>query len=126
MGRARAKAGRDAQTPRLAEIHVTAPAFLLEKATRLLPGENGELRAADGNRPTYPAAVERYLVKAFGARPARYRCCLPGGCAADRSGTARNARRTDLRLRASSDISSCVTSTRRSMRDLSRGDVVAP
>ena len=40
--------------------------MLLGKSIRLLPTEDGELRAADGDRPTDPAAVERYIAKAFG------------------------------------------------------------
>ncbi|MFL5286627.1 MAG: hypothetical protein ACJ8AW_38050 [Rhodopila sp.] len=67
IGREERKADRDADTPRLAEAHVTAPVLLLGKTIRLLPNEDGELRAADGDRPADPAAVERYLAKAFGA-----------------------------------------------------------
>jgi hypothetical protein len=33
---------------------------------RLLPTPDGELRAADGEQPADPAAVQRYLAKAFG------------------------------------------------------------
>nr|WP_294516063.1 hypothetical protein [uncultured Rhodopila sp.] len=76
IGREERKVDRDAETPLLAEIHLTAPAFLLGKTIRLLSDENGELRAADGDRPADPAAVERYLVKAFGARLADVRTAM--------------------------------------------------
>ena len=76
IGREERKADRDADTPRLAVARVTAPALLLGKTIRLLPDENGELRAADGDRPSDPAAVERYLVKAFGARRAEVRAAM--------------------------------------------------
>jgi hypothetical protein len=76
IGRDERTADRDAETPRLAEIHVTAPAFLLGKTIRLLPDDSGELRAADGDRPADPAAVERYIVKAFGARLAEVRTAM--------------------------------------------------
>jgi hypothetical protein len=76
IGREERTADRDAETPRLAEIHVTAPTFLLGKTIRLLPDENGELRAPDGDRPADPAAVERYLIKAFGARLAEVRTAM--------------------------------------------------
>jgi hypothetical protein len=76
IGREERTADRDAETPRLAEVHVTAPALLLGKTIRLLPDENGELRAADGDRPDDPGAVERYLVKAFGARLAEVRTAM--------------------------------------------------
>jgi hypothetical protein len=50
-----------------AERHsFTAPAVLLGKTIRLLPTTDGELRAADGEQPADPMAVQRYLVKAFG------------------------------------------------------------
>ena len=58
--------GRDAVTTRLAEVYVTAPVLLLGKTIRLLPTEDGELRAADINQPTAHTSVQRYLVKAFG------------------------------------------------------------
>jgi hypothetical protein len=57
---------RKSDTPRLREEHVTAPVFLLGKTVRLLPNADGELRAADGDQPNDPSAVERYLAKAFG------------------------------------------------------------
>jgi hypothetical protein len=38
----------------------------LGKTIRLLPTTDGELRAADGEQPADPAAVQRYLAKAFG------------------------------------------------------------
>ena len=55
---------------------MTAPEFLLGKTIRLLPDDNGELRAADGDRPADPAAVERYLARAFGARLAEVRTAI--------------------------------------------------
>ena len=45
IGREERKADRDADTPRLAVQHVTAPAVLLGKKISLLPNEDGELRA---------------------------------------------------------------------------------
>src|SRR5689334_17357148 len=42
----------------LAEVHVTAPVLLLGKTIRLLPNEDGELRAADGDQPADPADVQ--------------------------------------------------------------------
>ena len=53
----RERADRDKETPRLRETHVTAPVMLLGKEVRLLPTEEGELRAADGNQPADPAGV---------------------------------------------------------------------
>jgi hypothetical protein len=47
-------------------VHVTAPVFLLGKTIRLLPTTDGELRAADDDQPSNPAAVQRYLANAFG------------------------------------------------------------
>ena len=66
IGREERKADRDADTTRLRPDHVTAPAFLLGKAIRLLPTTDGELRAADGEQPADPVSVQRYLAKAFG------------------------------------------------------------
>jgi hypothetical protein len=40
--------------------------MLLGREIRLLPTEDGELRAADGDKPADPAGVQRYLAKAFG------------------------------------------------------------
>ena len=40
--------------------------LLLGKTNRLLPTEDGELRAADRDLPADAAAVARYLTKAFG------------------------------------------------------------
>lgn len=40
---------------------------------RLLVNANGELRAADGDRPTDPAIVRRYLANAFGDHLAEVR-----------------------------------------------------
>ena len=66
IGREERKADRDADTPRPRSDHVTAPVFLLGKTVRLLPTTDGELRAADGEQPADPVAVQRYLSKAFG------------------------------------------------------------
>jgi hypothetical protein len=66
IGREQSRADIAADTPRLRQEHVTAPVFLLEKEVRLLPTEDGELRAADGDKPADPAAVRRYIEKAFG------------------------------------------------------------
>lgn len=38
----------------------------LGQTIRLLPTEDGELRAADGDLPADPVGVQRYLAKAFG------------------------------------------------------------
>ena len=66
IGRDEGKAERNADTPGLAVVHVTAPVFLLGKTIRLLPTADGELRAADGDQPANPVAVARYLENAFG------------------------------------------------------------
>jgi hypothetical protein len=66
IGREERKADRDADRPGLRPDHVTAPAVLLGKTIRLLPTTDGELRAADGEQPADPVAVQRYLAKAFG------------------------------------------------------------
>jgi hypothetical protein len=68
IGREERRADRDAETPKLRPDHVTAPVFLLGKNIRLLPNADGELRAADGDQPADPEAVQRYLTKAFGDR----------------------------------------------------------
>jgi hypothetical protein len=68
LGREERKADREAETPRLRLKPETAPVFLLGKEIHLLPNEDGELRAADGERPADPGAVQRYLTKAFGER----------------------------------------------------------
>ena len=73
-GRAQGRPGR--RNAAAVEVHVTAPEFLLGKTIRLLPDNNGELRAADGDRPADPAAVERYLARAFGARLAEVRTAI--------------------------------------------------
>jgi hypothetical protein len=65
-GREERKADRDADTPRLAVQHVTAPVLLLGKTIRLLPTADGELRAAEGDQPANPTGVQRYLANAFG------------------------------------------------------------
>jgi hypothetical protein len=62
IGREERKADRDADRPGL---RPTAPAVLLGKTIWLLPTTDGELRAADGEQPADPAAVQRYLAKAF-------------------------------------------------------------
>ena len=68
IGREERPIDRDAETVRLRPDPVTAPAVLLGKEIRLLPNADGELRAADGEQPADPAAVMRYITKAFGAR----------------------------------------------------------
>ena len=60
IGREERKADRDAEGSGLRPDHVTAPAVLLGKTIRLLPTTDGELRAADGEQPADPAAVQRY------------------------------------------------------------------
>lgn len=67
---------RQTDTPRLRQEHVTAPVLLFGKAIRLLPNADGELRAADGEQPSDPAAVERYLAKAFGDHLAEVRSAM--------------------------------------------------
>jgi hypothetical protein len=74
IGREERKGDREADTPRLREEHVTAPVLLLGKTIRLLPNADGELRAADGDQPSDPSAVERYLAKAFGDQTGRGAC----------------------------------------------------
>ncbi len=59
--------------PRLREEPVTAPVLLLGKTIQLLPNEDGELRAGDGDQPADPVGVERYLAKAFGDHLAEVR-----------------------------------------------------
>jgi hypothetical protein len=76
IGREERKADRDADTPELAVVHVTAPVLLLGKTVRLLPDADGVLRAADGNQPANPAAVARYLENAFGDRLAEIRAAM--------------------------------------------------
>ena len=49
IGREERKADRDADMARLREEPVTAPVLLLGKTIRLLPNNDGELRAADGD-----------------------------------------------------------------------------
>jgi hypothetical protein len=66
IGREERKSDRDADTPRLRVEQVTKPVMLLGREIRLLPNEDGELRAADGDQPADPASVQRYLTKAFG------------------------------------------------------------
>ncbi|HQT75562.1 MAG: hypothetical protein B7Z80_01295 [Rhodospirillales bacterium 20-64-7] len=68
IGREETQADRDRDTPRIRQEPVTAPVTLLGKEIRLLPTEDGELRAADSDKPADPAAVMRYLTKAFGAQ----------------------------------------------------------
>jgi len=57
---------RKADTPKPRPEHATAPVLLLGKTIQLLPTPDGELRAADGEQPADPAAVQRYIAKAFG------------------------------------------------------------
>jgi hypothetical protein len=76
IGREERRADRDADTPRMAEEHVTAPAVPLGKMIRLLPTEDGELRAADGDRPADPAAARQYLLRAFGDHLAEVRAAM--------------------------------------------------
>lgn len=76
IGREETKADRDAETPRLREDHVTAPVMLLGKTIRLLPNDDGELRAADGDQPADPAPVQRYVAKAFGDHLADVRAAM--------------------------------------------------
>ncbi len=68
--------GREERRPenaKLVEVHVTAPVLLLGKTIRLLPTEDGELRAADGDLPADADAVARYLTKTFGEIPTYFR-----------------------------------------------------
>jgi len=67
---------RGTDTSRAAEVHVTEPILLLGKTIRLLPTEDGELRAADVDQPTDHTSVERYLIKAFGDRLAEVRAAM--------------------------------------------------
>jgi hypothetical protein len=66
IGRDETNVDRERETPHLHEEHVTAPVMLLGREIRLLPTDDGELRAADGDKPADPAGVQRYLTKAFG------------------------------------------------------------
>jgi hypothetical protein len=76
IGREELPLDRDADTPRLAVEHVTTPDLLLGKTIRLLPNADGELRAAETDAPAEPAAVERYIVKAFGEHLAEVRAAM--------------------------------------------------
>lgn len=76
LGREERKADQDAETARLRLEPVTKPAFLLGKEIRLLPNDDGEPRAADGDQPSDPAAVRRYLAKAFGDHLADVRSAM--------------------------------------------------
>jgi hypothetical protein len=51
IGREERKVERDADAPRITEPAATEPVLLLGKTIRLLPTEDGELRAADGDQP---------------------------------------------------------------------------
>jgi len=53
IGREETKADRDAETPQLRVEHVTKPAFLLGREIRLLPNDDGELRAAEWSAGLY-------------------------------------------------------------------------
>jgi hypothetical protein len=66
VGREEHRADRDSDRSGLLPDHVTAPVFLLGKSIRLLPTTDGELRAAEGEQPADPIAVQRYLAKEFG------------------------------------------------------------
>jgi hypothetical protein len=66
IGREQSTADKNAETPRIRQEHITAPVFLLGKEIRLLPSEDGELRAADGDKAASVDNVRRYLDKAFG------------------------------------------------------------
>ena len=71
--------GRQERRPenaKLVEVHVTAPVLLLGKTIRLLPTEDGELRAADGDLPADADAVARYLTKAFGEHLERVKAAM--------------------------------------------------
>jgi hypothetical protein len=76
MGREERKSDRDADKPRLRGKHVTAPVVLLGKMIRLVPNEDGELRAAEVDIPTNPVAVYRYIGKAFGDQLAEVRAAM--------------------------------------------------
>jgi hypothetical protein len=76
IGREERKSNRDANTTRLAKVHATAPVLLLGKTIRLLPTEDGTLRAADVDQPTDHTAVERYLAKALGVRLSDVRAAM--------------------------------------------------
>jgi hypothetical protein len=76
IGREERKADRDTDAPRSREQHVTAPVLLLGKTIRLLPNSDGELRAADGDKPADVTAVERYVAKAFGEHLAEVRAAM--------------------------------------------------
>jgi hypothetical protein len=76
LGREESRAEREAETPGLAVRHVTAPVMLLGREIRLLPTEDGELRAAEGDRPADPASVKRYLDRAFGAHLTEVRAAM--------------------------------------------------
>jgi hypothetical protein len=52
------------------------PVFLLGKEIRLLPNDDGELRAADGDQAADPEPVQRYLAKAFGDHLATVRATI--------------------------------------------------
>ena len=76
LGREDRQADQGVETARLREKLATKPAFLLGKEIRLLPNSDGELRAADGDQPSDPAAVRRYLTKAFGDHLADVRSAM--------------------------------------------------
>jgi hypothetical protein len=67
------KAKREADAPTIIKSPVTAPVLLLGKTIRLLPTEDDELRAADGEQPAVPAPVQGYIAKAFGDHLAEVR-----------------------------------------------------
>jgi hypothetical protein len=75
----------DAAIPRSAKTSIfgallSAPARPQTRTggIRLLPNEDGELRAADADLPTNHTAVERYLAKAFGDNLAEVLTAMEG------------------------------------------------
>jgi hypothetical protein len=59
----------------------TAPVHLLGRDVRLLPNEDGELRADDKGKPASPQAIQRYLEKAFGDRLGEARAAMEAAAA---------------------------------------------
>ena len=76
IGREERQADREAETPRLHVEHVTKSVVLLGREIRLLTNDDGELRAADGDQPADPAAVQRHIAKAFGDHLADVRAAM--------------------------------------------------
>src|SRR3978361_2121246 len=73
IGREERRASRYADMAVLREAPVTAPVLLLGKTIRLLPNDDGALRAADGDQPADPAGGGRHLAQSFGDDPAERR-----------------------------------------------------